>query len=112
MKAVKWRLKCRSMLKNTRTMFHATVILFLIAVAPIIVAHYGYHQVGISGCKIDPFEPKPGVHCDNVQDEPRIQYLLDFGVFSLITVPLAGTPAVCLLALTVYTGIRDMKRRS
>jgi hypothetical protein len=102
-----------------QTLLLLTILFAMIAVGPIAVSSYGLYRIGASGCVL-PYEPKPVPECDIAvmhngiftEQERYLSSLIDFGFFGLITIPLAGVPALILgvLAAERYVVLLLRKR--
>lgn len=107
------------MRNKARSFFLATLLLVAIAFAPLVVTTYGYYKIGVSGCVLPQFEPKPAVYCsitippreDLTDQEASLTRLLDYGVMVLITFPLAGVPAILTGLLCVYFGVNELLKK-
>ena len=104
---------------KARSFFLATLLFVAIAFAPLLVTAYGYYKIGVSGCALSRFEPKPTVYCsitmppreDLTEQEANLTQLLDYGVMVLVTFPLAGVPAIFTGLLSAYFGVKELRRK-
>ena len=98
------------MTKGTRISLALTVALSLIALLPLIAFGIGYILNDFWMCDIR--DEGGTVHGTCSEDESSIVYsLLIAPWFLMMTIPLAGIPALVTLIITLILGIRDLIRR-
>lgn len=89
----------------------AAVLLFVVAIAPLILGTLGFHNAGRSGCRIDTGSPLPLAFCEDATEQSNIQCLVEYGSYFPVTMTLAGFPAAVFGALAALQGIRYLLRQ-